>query len=296
MSTNYQMYVKQGYDSFRFPVLPEKVTISYGSNNEKLRVCGVGEVTIIQDRDAAVLKFESFFPKTYFSGCDYKDIPVPEVACSKIHAMMNSKKPVRYTITGGMGVSMYATIEDFKTWEEGGDVGTIYYSITFKEYKETLIRQIKVNVSAKKAKISGMSSRTDPTVAAQTYTVKKGDCLWNIAKKFYGSGAKYSIIYNANKGVIGGNTNLIYPGQILTIPGTDSSYDSGSGSSPSSGSGSSPTSGNKTNPPYAILSKSYGEIMTGFNSWTEAYNYYLLYGGLNKGWKIVDKNQNVVTP
>lgn len=25
-------------------------------------------------------------------------------------------------------------------------------------------------------------------------------------------------IYNANKGVIGGNPNLIYPGQVLTIP------------------------------------------------------------------------------
>ena len=51
-----------------------------------------------------------------------------------------------------------------------------------------------------------------------TYTVVKGDCLWNIAKKFYGSGSKYTIIYNANQGVIGGNPNLIYPGQVLTIP------------------------------------------------------------------------------
>lgn len=218
MSTNYQMYAKQGYDSFRFPVLPEKITVSYGSNNDKLRVCGVGEVTIIQDSDAAVLKFESFFPKTYFSGCDYKNIPDPTAAVSKIKAMKESNKPIRFTITGGMGVSMYCTIEDFETWEDGGDVGTIYYSIKLKEYRKTTIRQIKVNVSTKKAKISSTSSRTDSSLSAQTYTVVKGDCLWNIAKKFYGSGAKYTIIYNANKGVIGGNPNLIYPGQVLTIP------------------------------------------------------------------------------
>ena len=55
-------------------------------------------------------------------------------------------------------------------------------------------------------------------VAAQTYTVVRGDCLWNIAKRFYGSGAKYTIIYDANRGVIGGNPNLIKPGQVLTIP------------------------------------------------------------------------------
>ena len=51
-----------------------------------------------------------------------------------------------------------------------------------------------------------------------TYTVKKGDCMWNIAKKFYGNGSQYMKIYEANRGVIGSNPALIYPGQVLTIP------------------------------------------------------------------------------
>ena len=53
---------------------------------------------------------------------------------------------------------------------------------------------------------------------ATTYTVVKGDCLWNIAKKFYGSGSKYTVIYDANRVIIGGNPNRIYPGQVLSIP------------------------------------------------------------------------------
>ena len=57
----------------------------------------------------------------------------------------------------------------------------------------------------------------EQAAAGTTYTVVKGDCLWNIAKKFYGSGPKYTIIYNANKGIIK-NPSLIYPGQVLTIP------------------------------------------------------------------------------
>lgn len=52
-----------------------------------------------------------------------------------------------------------------------------------------------------------------------TYTVKKGDCLWTIAKQFYGSGADYTKIYEANRSTIGNNPNLIYPGQTFTIPG-----------------------------------------------------------------------------
>lgn len=50
------------------------------------------------------------------------------------------------------------------------------------------------------------------------YTVVKGDSLWAIANRFYHSGAKWPTIYNANRGVIGHNPNLIKPGQRLLIP------------------------------------------------------------------------------
>lgn len=52
-----------------------------------------------------------------------------------------------------------------------------------------------------------------------TYTVKKGDCLWTIAKKLCGSGSDWQKIYEANRDTIGKNPNLIYPGQTFTIPG-----------------------------------------------------------------------------
>lgn len=51
----------------------------------------------------------------------------------------------------------------------------------------------------------------------RNYTVKTGDCLWNIAKSFYRNGAEFTKILEANKEQIK-NSNLIYPGQILTIP------------------------------------------------------------------------------
>ena len=46
------------------------------------------------------------------------------------------------------------------------------------------------------------------------YTVKKGDTLSGIAKKYNTSWQK---IYEDNKEVIGDNPNLIYPGQVLVI-------------------------------------------------------------------------------
>ena len=56
----------------------------------------------------------------------------------------------------------------------------------------------------------------EPT-AQRTYTVKKGDSLWNIAKQFYGNGALYTKIYDANTKAIA-NPNLIYVGQVFVIP------------------------------------------------------------------------------
>jgi LysM domain len=50
---------------------------------------------------------------------------------------------------------------------------------------------------------------------ARTYTVISGDTLWAIAERFYGDGNKYQVIADAS-GV--SNPDLIYPGQVLTIP------------------------------------------------------------------------------
>ena len=49
------------------------------------------------------------------------------------------------------------------------------------------------------------------------YTVQRGDTLSKIAKRYYGNGAKYPVIFEANKEVIK-NPDLIYPGQTLRIP------------------------------------------------------------------------------
>ncbi len=66
------------------------------------------------------------------------------------------------------------------------------------------------------------AATTGPTATLPTsYTVVRGDNLWNLAMKYYGSGYQWYKIRDANAGKVGLLANgrpLIRPGSVLTIP------------------------------------------------------------------------------
>ena len=49
------------------------------------------------------------------------------------------------------------------------------------------------------------------------HTVKSGETLGKIAKQYYGSAGKYTVIFNANTNILK-NPDVIHPGQELVIP------------------------------------------------------------------------------
>ena len=63
-----------------------------------------------------------------------------------------------------------------------------------------------------------MANRATKEYAAQTYVVRKNDCLSAIARRLTGS-ADYSAIYKQNKELIGENPNDIKVDMELVIPG-----------------------------------------------------------------------------
>jgi hypothetical protein len=68
------------------------------------------------------------------------------------------------------------------------------------------------------------------TLQEGNLVVQPGQNLWLLARRSYGAGMRYTVIYEANRGLIQ-NPNLIYPGQVLALPSdaaTDGSASAGS--------------------------------------------------------------------
>ena len=73
----------------------------------------------------------------------------------------------------------------------------------------------------------------------------------------------------------------------------DSSSGSGSGDSGSTGTYT-PTYGSKSNPPFEVVNNYWRTEKSGFNNYSDAFNYYSSNGGSSKGWKILDKDRKEV--
>lgn len=221
MSTNkVQLWFETngGESKLQLPVNPEKITIVYSAHTDNVYVGSLGDVVIPGKAKAAQISFSSILPANYFSGCSVSKPMSPELYIMAIDAFVNFGTVVKFRITD-RDINMTAVVDSFQYTEKGGDVGTYEYSISLKEYKCVKPRQIDLNKITGKATVSKQTPvRTNTKEIPKTYTVKSGDCLWNIAKKFYNDGSKYTKIYEANKSIIGVNPNLIYPGQVLKIP------------------------------------------------------------------------------
>lgn len=221
MSTNYEMWLNYDNDNMKylFPMLPESLKYTYKGLATSVEIDKFGEVFHKGKRGAGVITFSSIFPPEWsgsYCQCDKSHFQKPKDWISYIKKLMNESAPAHFVLTGGpMAIDVYVIITNFSVSEEGGDVGAAHFSLELKEYRTVTIE--KYTKKKKTTKKTTKKKRPSNKKKSKTYKVKSGDCLWNIAKKFYGNGALYTKIYNANKSKIK-NPNLIYPGQVLTIP------------------------------------------------------------------------------
>lgn len=209
-----EIWLKQGRTSFRFAVLPSEYEMTSESNNTQVVIHSLGEINLLGKRKLKNVSFSSFFPKEKYSFCEYTSFPTPKESVKLIEEMKNAGV-LRLTMTG-TPVNMDCTIESF-TWGENDGTKDINFSLEFKEYRKVKVRTANTREKITKKVTPATTQRAAKEIKSTTYTVVKGDNLSRIAKNLTGSSANWQAIYNQNKGVIGSNPNLIYPGQQLVV-------------------------------------------------------------------------------
>ena len=125
-------------------------------------------------------------------------------------------------IVTGYPINMDVHLSNYEA-TPGGGFGDMEYSVTFTEDRDIVISK-----TAKKKKDQNSTNKRI-SKKTTTYTVKKGDTIWKISKKFLGSGSKWKTIYNANKTIIestakkrgyksSNNGSRLFAGTKLAIP------------------------------------------------------------------------------
>lgn len=213
---------KDGKREIRVPILPEEIQVSYGEGTfVTYDIMNKGEVAEPSGVGLTEISWKSEFPGIYRTETSmiHGARQYPQVFIQIINSWRKNGTPLNLLVTGyPINIDVY--VKDYKEGISGA-FGDVPYEIKFIEKKDITIKKTAVKTQTPSTK--------RPAAKTTKYTIKSGDTLWGIAKKFLGSGTKWELIYNANKTIIeqtakkygkssSNHGNWIYPGVTLTIP------------------------------------------------------------------------------
>lgn len=129
--------------TLQFPVNPlDKLSNPREKKFITADIIDFGEVDISQKGSKIrEISFDSFFPLKYDSYCRYIAIMDPKNYVNVIQCWMDSDTQVRLIITD-LNINELVNISKFVPEIRGGEVGDIYFSITFRTYRELKIETI----------------------------------------------------------------------------------------------------------------------------------------------------------
>lgn len=218
-------------DKVLLPVTPQKLEMSIKGNNKTMELINNQEINILRYPKLTEIKFDILLPNQKYPFARYlKGFQPASYYLEILEKAKTQKKILTFIVSRTLpsgksvhGTSMLVSLENYTIKEDAKNGTDVLVSITLKQYVEYSTQVIQIDIPTKKYKViptTTVTSTASPKTKQQTqrtYTVVKGDCLWNISKKFYGKGSLYTKIYEANKDKIK-NPNLIYPNMVLIIP------------------------------------------------------------------------------
>lgn len=220
----YKMYIAGAL----MPITPSKVKVKVNSQNETLTLINGEEINILKEAGLTDVSFDLVLPQVSYPFTN-GGAQSAQYYLNLFERLKTGKQSFQWILnrTRPNGRALFYTnltvgLEDYQIVDDAKEGFDITVSIKLKQWraygtKTITIKPAPTPTETPKATVEAAPRETSNAPKNTTYTVKSGDCLWNIAKKYLGDGSRYTEIYNLNKDKIK-NPNLIYTGQVLTLP------------------------------------------------------------------------------
>lgn len=192
-----EIYLGTDDDKIRFPVVPPSIGVNRSNNIDTESVIKLGEVPIFNGTSLKTIEFTSFFPNQEYNFCDYTGFMKPYEFSEKIQKWMYEGKPLRVIVTDSP-TNMQCLIQQFDTVEQDG-TRDLYFTLNLLEYRPIEVPNLSNSSSSSSSDNLARPSEEITNNTQKTHKVVKGDCLWDIAQKYYGKGSLYPRIKEANK-------------------------------------------------------------------------------------------------
>ena len=219
-----EIWFKTKDKAIRLPVIPSEFERVIDAGYDTNAIIGLGDVAVLTSNGLAQLSLSSFFPNNEYSFNEYSNVPKPYDMVRYFKEWKNKGTVVRVIFTGtDINQEMYIT--NFSYGERDG-TGDVYYNMDLLEYRPIIVPTITENNSNntqntnRPTDTNNNSNKNNTNNTQKTHKVKKGDCLWDIAQKYYGKGSLYPKIKEANKSKYPSlaKNNVIYVNWELIIP------------------------------------------------------------------------------
>lgn len=218
----YRLYLKQDGKQILLPVTPAEIETKMGNRNKAVYILNFGEMNLAKKPGLQEIRFTALLPGRKYPFVQTEgSFQEPEYFLNTFKEYKAAAKPVQIILfrklADGTQVfcgNMDVLLEDYTVTEKGGEQGDFWVEMHWKEWKAA--KSIRYSVKSQNGSnvIVEQGQERQAKTPAATYTVKKGDSLWNIAKRELGDGTKYKEIARKN-GI--GDPNKIYPGQVLKL-------------------------------------------------------------------------------